>query len=345
MENPFEFNNRFIVVELLKLFKKGNAHTNATLQNPKFQAFLQSNAKFDVIVVEIFLADAFLGLGHHFKAPVIGVSTFGASKWTCDLVGTPIIPSYVPHTFTSHTDRMTFFERAYNLLYYIVEDVMTSIAFTPQQKRLLKQGFPDKDMPTINQLKRNVSLVLLNTHVSLGTPRPYAPNMIEVGGMHINRKPKPLPEQLKRFLDNAKNGAIYFSLGSIIEFSKMSSAKKTSILNAFAAIPNVRLLLKIDENVTIASHKGSDVLIQDWFPQESILAHPNVKVFITHGGLLSTMESLYYGKPIVVIPVFGDQNLNMQVAMRANFGEGVPYEKLNSENLKSALLKVLKDPK
>lgn len=48
-----------------------------------------------------------------------------------------------------------------------------------------------------------------------------------------------------------------------------------------------------------------------------ILAHPNVKIFITHGGLLSTMESLQFGIPLIAIPVFGDQPSNARRSEKA----------------------------
>lgn len=44
------------------------------------------------------------------------------------------------------------------------------------------------------EVLESVSLVLLNTHFSLNPPRPYVPNMIEVGGMHVNRNKGELPE-------------------------------------------------------------------------------------------------------------------------------------------------------
>lgn len=38
----------------------------------------------------------------------------------------------------------------------------------------------------------NVSLTLVNGDLSVGAPRPYLPNVIEVGGLHM-KAPKQLP--------------------------------------------------------------------------------------------------------------------------------------------------------
>ena len=42
-------------------------------------------------------------------------------------------------------------------------------------------------------------------------------------------------------------------------------------------------------------------------------AHPNVKVFISHCGMLGTQEALYAGTPMLGLPIFGDQPKNAQV--------------------------------
>jgi len=47
--------------------------------------------------------------------------------------------------------------------------------------------------------------------------------------------------------------------------------------------------------------------------------------FITHGGMGSTMESLAFRVPVVVIPIFGDQVANAENAARANFGFSFRY--------------------
>lgn len=322
------------------MHKVGLIFSNSTLNEPAVQELLYSDEKFDIIVLEMCMTEALLGFGHHFKIPVIGVSTFGANKYTADLVAAPETSSYIPNLFTGYSDRMSFTERIWNLMEYTLETTLDYFVHQKIQQNLL-QYYPDKNMPSISELKKTVSLVLLNTHIAFGFPRPYPPNMIDVGGLHIDRSVKKLPQKLKQFLDDAKYGAIYFSMGSNIKISDITNEKRNAILNSFKLFPQKRIIIKSDINLTISSHNLNDVIVDSWHPQDAILAHPNVKVFITHGGLLSTMETVYYGKPIIGIPVFGDQHLNMKMASHKGIGESIPYETLTEFGLKEALGKVL----
>lgn len=85
----------------------------------------------------------------------------------------------------------------------------------------------------------------------------------------------------------------------------------------------------------------ANVLISDWLPQSEILAHPNVKVFITHGGLLGTTEAIYHGVPIVGMPFFGDQKRNIQTAVQAGWGVQLDYKNVTEQSLRWALLEVI----
>lgn len=38
--------------------------------------------------------------------------------------------------------------------------------------------------------------------------------------------------------------------------------------------------------------------------------HPNVKLFISHGGLLGTQEAVACGVPMLIVPLYADQALN-----------------------------------
>jgi MGT family glycosyltransferase len=52
----------------------------------------------------------------------------------------------------------------------------------------------------------------------------------------------------------------------------------------------------------------SNVLVRQRVPQLEVLAR--ARVFLTHGGMNSTMEGLWHGVPLAVFPQFGDQPLN-----------------------------------
>ena len=62
-----------------------------------------------------------------------------------------------------------------------------------------------------------------------------------------------------------------------------------------------------------------NVLVKKWLPQNDILAHPNLRVFVTHGGLLSTQEALFHGVPLVGFPLANDQQANMMRAEENGF--------------------------
>lgn len=335
-----KFASTLYINKLPSLAIGGMIMANYTLCDSNFQKLLKSGEKFDAVIVEMSLTDALLSVGYYFDAPTIGLSTSFASKRTVDLVAAPVIPSYIPHIFTDYMDRMTFWERLTNWFLCTIDDIFYPLKHRSMQEKLLPH-FSNKKMPTLSELMRNVSLVLLNTHVTFGYPRPYPPNMIEVGGIHINKSDEKLPENVKEFLNKASNGAIYLSLGSALKFSKLESNKLTAIANAFKSFPNMRLLIKSDVNLSIPSHHSDDVIIQNWFPQEAILAHSNVKLFITHGGLLSTMESIYFGKPMVGVPLTSDQYLNVKASKIKGCAEGISVDKLNGDLLKDMVEKVL----
>lgn len=99
MMNLLEMHDIPIHKKIADVYNLGIKISNFTLNHPVTKKFLESKQKFDVIILEIFLNEPLLGFAHQFNAPIIGFSTFGASKWTTDLVGSPSPLSYVPHPF------------------------------------------------------------------------------------------------------------------------------------------------------------------------------------------------------------------------------------------------------
>ncbi|CAG7724754.1 unnamed protein product [Allacma fusca] len=77
--------------------------------------------------------------------------------------------------------------------------------------------------------------------------------------------------------------------------------------------------------------------------KQKILSHPNIKLFITHGGLLSTQEAIQHGVPLVGIPISFDQDMNMHSAESSGIGIKIEIIGLTEHTLESAIIRVLNE--
>lgn len=325
------------------LYELGVIVTNFTLTHHRMTEFLaQKNQHFDVIIFEASNNVAVIGLGHHFNAPVIAYTQMGANMWHSDMVGYSAPVSIVPHQLMVCSDRMSFAQRMENTLLTAYD----SYKFQNHFKHLdaiYQKVFPNGNKPKIDELPRQVSLVLVNDHCTISHPQPYLPNMIDIGGIHINRgDPKQLPEDIIQFVQDAPNGVIYFSLGSLVKSSNLPYEIRDCILKAFSKLKQ-RVLWKWED--PHLPGKSDNVMISNWFPQEDVLAHPNVRLFITHGGLMSTMEAVYHAVPIVGIPIFGDQIVNMYRAQNSGYGLMISLTNLTENSISWAVNEILSNEK
>lgn len=60
----------------------------------------------------------------------------------------------------------------------------------------------------------------------------YFVDVINIGGAHI-KSTKPLPHDIEKFIEGAEHGTIYFSMGTILQSSKMSKEKLNAIFSEF----------------------------------------------------------------------------------------------------------------
>lgn len=118
--------------------------------------------------------------------------------------------------------------------------------------------------------------------------------------------------------------------------SDLPDEKLDVFLKVFASMEDVLVLWKF-ESIALKERHGHNTIIGPWMPQQEILKHKNLKVFITPGGLLSSMEALYYGKPVIGIPFFNDQKSNMARASSQGYGIMLNYDTLQVDSLKSAV--------
>ena len=66
------------------------------------------------------------------------------------------------------------------------------------------------------------------------------------------------------------------------------------------------VVLVVGKKINISQFENiENFKLYNYVPQLEVLQHADV--FVTHGGMNSSSEALYYGVPLVVIPVTGDQ--------------------------------------
>lgn len=79
-------------------------------------------------------------------------------------------------------------------------------------------------------------------------------------------------------------------------------------------------------------------------PQDDILAHPHLKLFITHAGKGGVAEAQYHGVPMLAMPVFADQHGNADKLVASGYGQKLELLSVTEENLKATVLEVLNNP-
>lgn len=319
--------------------------TEKALQQPAVHEIFNRNETknvYDLLLVEQFYQEAFLTLALKYDIPIIASSTLGHQNFMSQMMGVITPWSFVPHGSLPLSENMNFWERAWNSAASLYDDYYREFIYYPKQDVLIQKylsHLPIK-FPTVSEMKKNLSVLFLNSYVPLASPRPSTIGMVEIGGMHIY-PPKPLPTDIKAFLDGATNGAIYFSLGSQVQSSELSPEKLKIFFDTFSKLKQ-RVLWKFEDESLTGLPKN--VMIKKWMPQGDVLAHPNVKVFITHGGLFGSQEGVFYGIPMLGIPIYCDQHLNINKAVASGYALKLNFDEITGEQLEYSLRELLENP-
>ena len=319
-----------------KVVKNIGEYCEAFLKDPS----LHNVWKFkpDVVLLPAFMNECGLAFVHKFKAPFIYVTTSGLTPWTSDLIGNPEHPAYVPNQYLPYPSDMNLWQRTVNTVMRVVAPVLRKNIILGRLENTIQKVLGDSSV-SISSLERNVSMVLVNSHHSMGTPRPLLPNVVEIGGMHC-RPAKSIANsdpELNAFISRG-NGAILFSLGSHIKSSQIPLDVQNILKKAFARLP-YQVVWKWEGNPPKDLPKN--VITRHWVPQQDLLGHPSMKAFLTHGGLLSIQEAIYHGVPIVGIPIMSDQHLNVKQIENLGVGKSLTLELMTEKSLVKTLREVI----
>lgn len=318
----------------------------ATLESEGYKQLLNypESFKFDLVIFDFTMSQCILGLVHKFKyPPMISVSPFLFSSRYSILAGSLIYPAFAPAADGHYTQKMTFSERLETTIQCIFEIVFEKFYTLPINNKFVQKVHPGA--PSVDEIEMKATkMIFLNAHPMMDYMQPIFPNVKLVGGAQI-QQPKTLPEDLKQIADNAKNGLVLFSLGTNVRSDTLGDERIVNIIKAFERHSKYTFLWKFETSEKLPIELPKNVKIRSWIPQNDILGHPNTKLFISHCGLLSTHEALWYGVPVLGFPVFADQPQNAIRLTNMGVGEKLSILDFTEDELFESIRKLMVEPK
>jgi MGT family glycosyltransferase len=136
-----------------------------------------------------------------------------------------------------------------------------------------------------------------------------------------------------------KPALVYVSLGTLF------NADATFYRNCFDAFRDmdVQVIMSIGSNVSESSlgQPPPNFSVQSYVSQLEVLQRASV--FVTHGGMNSVSESLYYGVPLVVIPQMGEQETVGRRVEELGAGVYLAKREATAARLRESVERVLAD--
>ena len=141
-----------------------------------------------------------------------------------------------------------------------------------------------------------IGLVMVLSDPAIELPMPMLPTFEYVG--HVLSSPaKPLPAgDLADFVNGASDGFILVSFGTL---GNLPQKAVDVLARGLGNLAPLRVVWKVGKQATPSVTVAGNIKLVDWMPQNNLLGHPKIKVFVTHGGRNSIEEASYHGVPLL----------------------------------------------
>lgn len=246
------------------------------------------------------------------------------------------IPAVSSNSTFAINDKTNYLSGFFKMFEPAIERLFKSPDFAPVIGYLWdKYGIKVPDLLSLHTLKNDMNIVFTSRRFQIHG-NSFDDSYKFIGPSIWDRNEKIHPSLINR----DKSKIIYISLGTIfnrsIEFYS----------SCFAAFGNMdaKIIMSVGTNIDINSLKAvpENFFIRNYIPQLEVLKHADL--FITHGGMNSANEGLYYSVPLIAVPYFFDQPI---VAHRvAELGAGIVIEKdkVSPELLKESVINIFSNP-
>ncbi|CAG9783563.1 unnamed protein product [Diatraea saccharalis] len=306
--------------------------------NVNAKKHLAEGNKYDVVFVELFTSDcALVYAADNFEdTPIIGLTSHVLLPHTYTALGLPFRVAADSFFFSKGGPNPSLLTKVEVAVMKLCLDLFDRLVNHRIINEVFQKHTRKASLDVESIAKDRMNMVFAYQHYSMTGARLLAPQLLEIGGLHITQ-PKPVSKDIQEFLSNAKHGAIYVSFGSNLNISRMSPRMLQNFLTAFTKVPQ-KFLIKWENDTFPSGH--DNILTKKWFPQFDVLCHPKIAGFISHGGMLSSSEAIHCGKPMVTIPFFGDQFDNSASLSEIGFAKTLLFASITSEILANAISEI-----
>lgn len=140
-------------------------------------------------------------------------------------------------------------------------------------------------------------------------------------------------------------GFIVLSFGTILRGSSIPEATRNTFMSVFSRLPQ-RVLWKWEDAESMNDQVPSNVRLLKWLPPLiDLMAHPNIKLVMTHGGLLTNQEAVWSGVPLIGFPVFGDQSNYVTKAQKDGYALKLDWKTITEDSLYNAITEIINNPR
>ena len=196
-----------------------------------------------------------------------------------------------------------------------------------QLKRLREKGYPVKSLLDIIQNDNDTNTIVYTSKYFQPCAETFSDRYHFIG---------PSMRPITRPVEKTADKTIYISMGTV-------NQNKQFIRNCINALAQTdwQVIISMGTDTDHFSELPENIQVYESVDQMAVLSIADA--FITHCGMNSASEGLYYGVPLVLFPQTPEQNA---VARRTEeLGAGVRLKSIAEEDILDALTKVIKDPR
>lgn len=233
----------------------------------------------------------------------------------------PYVCSTTTFAFNKYTAKMM--KQSFN---EIIRMILGIRRINKKLKLLRKCGYDIKNLISIIENGNDINTIVY-------TSKEFQP-MVETFSDKYSFVGPSVADEIAEVKDKIRKN-IYISLGTV------NNKNIKFYINCIKAFENS------DIDVIMSVGKDTDILKLGYIPDnfkieksvKQVKVLQNTDVFITHCGMNSVNESLYYGVPMVLFPQQGEQKM---VAQRVSeLGAGIMLKKGDAKHIKDAVLQVI----